>query len=357
MWIKTVKHRLNSTISSMPINQLKPGRSYKVTIVVEKSGLESKPKEIDFVTRIDPPKYIELVSIERYTGTVSWTDPEAVDDVLKFRLEYQRNDTTGEKYTIILPSELRSYDFTNLTEGTSYKLWITSIGKDSESAPRTVEFHTRIYNFRRPESCVHVKKNGYDQDGIYTIFIGKRLTESHAYCKQQLHGGGWQVIQQRLYQEPYTKPLMRQYVRGFGRADGDYWIGLDKMAMITTIPHELLVQIRDRYGHVMEIQYSFIRINPAEFGYALQLGEKVGGDLPDEFNRMNARVFSAFDHSRSSSCEDTSGWWHTRDCYSVNLNLGMGSGIPTIRYPNMEKYPDEFEIAEAQMMIRPIRAK
>ena len=41
----------------------------------------------------------------------------------------------------------------------------------------------------------------------------------------------------------------------------------------------------------------------------------------------------------------------------MNLNLGMGSGIPTIRYPNMEKYPDEFEIAETQMMIRPIRAK
>ena len=57
---------------------------------VEKSGLESKPKQIDFVTRIDPPKYIELVSIERYTGTVSWTDPEAVDDVLKFR--YSSND-------------------------------------------------------------------------------------------------------------------------------------------------------------------------------------------------------------------------------------------------------------------------
>ena len=47
--------------------------------------MESKSKEINFVTRIDPPKYIELVSIERYTGTVSWTDPEADDDVLKFR--------------------------------------------------------------------------------------------------------------------------------------------------------------------------------------------------------------------------------------------------------------------------------
>ena len=83
-------------------------RSYKVTMVVEKSGLESKPKQIDFVTRIDPPKYIELVSIERYTGTVSWTDPEAVDDVLKFR--YSSNDplchtgmnSTQKKNLIIL---------------------------------------------------------------------------------------------------------------------------------------------------------------------------------------------------------------------------------------------------------------
>ena len=54
-----------------------------------------------------------------------------------------------------------------------------------------------------------MKKNGYDQDGIYTIFIGKRLTESHAYCKQQLHGGGWQVIQQRLYQGKYLQEINR----------------------------------------------------------------------------------------------------------------------------------------------------
>ena len=25
--------------------------------------------------------------------------------------------------------------------------------------------------------------------------------------------------------EPYTRPLMANYVRGFGRGDGDYWIG------------------------------------------------------------------------------------------------------------------------------------
>jgi len=64
------------------------------------------------------------------------------------------------------------------------------------------------------------------------------------------------------------------------------------------------------------------------------------GGIPGTFCHAHAKFFGFF-----------------RDCYSVNLNLGMGSGIPTIRYPNMEKYPDEFEIAETQMMIRPIRAK
>jgi len=64
-----------------------------------------------------------------------------------------------------------------------------------------------------------VKKNGYTDDGIYTIFIGKRLTESLAYCKQQLHGGGWQVIQQRLYQGKYSQKIENNqgYQDGLGR--------------------------------------------------------------------------------------------------------------------------------------------
>ena len=62
---------------------------------------------------------------------------------------------------------------------------------------------------------------------------------------------------------------MSSYVKGFGRADGDYWIGLDTMAEITRIPHELLIQVRDRFGFTMHIRYAFIRINPREFGYVL----------------------------------------------------------------------------------------
>ena len=182
------------------------------------------------------------------------------------------------------------------------------------------------------------------------------MREALAYCKQKVFGGGWQVIQQRMLQLPYSRPLMADYVRGFGRPDGDYWIGLDAMATITAIPHELLIIIRDKFGRELAAHYAFIRINQAELGYAIQLGEKMSGELPDEWSRLNSKSFSAYDHERPVSCKDTSGWWHSRDCYAVNLNIQMGSGTPRVRYSNIEGYPDEFEVAEASMLIRPIRA-
>ena len=111
-----------------------------------------------FKTLIDPPEIIELMSVERYTARVSWSDPVAVDDVIQFRLQYQANQDNHNSpvKSVTLTAEMRSYDFTDLIEGTPYRLWLTSVGIDSESVPKSVDFHTRIYNFRRPESCVHV---------------------------------------------------------------------------------------------------------------------------------------------------------------------------------------------------------
>ena len=81
---------------------------------------------------------------------------------------------------------------------------------------------------------MEVLQNGFDQDGVYTIFIGSHGTlESPAYCRQKIAGGGWQVIQQRSLQTPYIQPLMNDYVEGFGRADSDFWIGLGEKIRIT----------------------------------------------------------------------------------------------------------------------------
>ena len=42
MWIKSVKHRLNSTISSIPLNQLKPGVRNCLYIMLMQFGIGEK---------------------------------------------------------------------------------------------------------------------------------------------------------------------------------------------------------------------------------------------------------------------------------------------------------------------------
>ena len=61
-----------------------------MAVRVIKLDLSSAPVELEFKTLIDPPRFIELISVERYTGTVRWTDPEAVDEVVNYRLVFFR---------------------------------------------------------------------------------------------------------------------------------------------------------------------------------------------------------------------------------------------------------------------------
>lgn len=109
-----------------------------------------------FKSRIDAPRNIEIVSVERYTGTVRWKEPIVIDAITHFRIQLFIIATNDTALDFKLSSKHRSYEFTNLTQGTAYRLLMTSIGHTSLSIPKIVEFHTRIYNFRRPESCIHV---------------------------------------------------------------------------------------------------------------------------------------------------------------------------------------------------------
>ena len=175
------------------------------------------------------------------------------------------------------------------------------------------------YSHVNPILLVQVRRNGYDEDGLYTIFIGKQLVETLAYCKQKVFDGGWQVIQQRMLQFPYTRPIMRDYVNGFGRPDGDFWIGLDSMATITAIPHELLIMIRDRFGRELFAHYAFVRINTAELGYAMQLGEQIDGELPDEWTRLGSAILCQI--FKSNFCQISMSNFHVKFSSQISIKF------------------------------------
>ena len=128
---------------------------------VHKQHQRSNSTRLLLKSRIDAPRNVEILSVERYSGTVRWKAPKSIDSITAFRIQLLNATSNASQFDITISSKHRSFDFTNLTEGTPYKLIMTSIGRESTSLPRFAEFHTRIYNFRRPESCVHVSRISY----------------------------------------------------------------------------------------------------------------------------------------------------------------------------------------------------
>jgi len=135
-------------------------RKYTIVGTVRRDHQESIVKNMTFESRIDAPRNIEILSVERYTGTVRWKSPISIDAITHFRIQLFKVGTNESILDFKLSSKHLSYEFTNLTQGTAYRLLMTSIGHvhghTTLSIPKVVEFHTRIYNFRRPESCIHV---------------------------------------------------------------------------------------------------------------------------------------------------------------------------------------------------------
>lgn len=191
---------------------------------------------------------MEILLVERYSAQMRWSEPLMLLEIEKIKMILSEKESGEiiEEYN--LSPTTRSFSFEELKQGTEYKVTLQSIGKgDEKSTIKSYSFRTKIYNHRRyffiltkndltllrPENCVEVLQNGFDQDGVYTIFIGSHGTlEAPAYCRQKIAGGGWQVIQQRSLQTPYIQPLMNDYVEGFGRADSDFWIGLGEKIRI-----------------------------------------------------------------------------------------------------------------------------
>ncbi|XP_048105451.1 microfibril-associated glycoprotein 4-like [Alosa alosa] len=132
--------------------------------------------------------------------------------------------------------------------------------------------------------------------GVYTIFPGGPVSPLQVYCDMETDGGGWTVFQRRLDGSVNFNRPWDHYKNGFGNKDGEYWLGLDNIVLLTMRKrNELRVDMEDWDGGKVYAQYTSFSVDPETFGYTLRVGSYVDGGAGDDLTYHNGMKFTTYD--------------------------------------------------------------
>ena len=100
---------------------------------------------------------------------------------------------------------------------------------------------------------------GASQSGVYTIQPNNSNNSFKVYCDMETDGGGWTVLLKRQDGSVDFYRNWTDYKNGFGNLDGEYWLGLDNMYLLTNLsgdPPQLRVDLADWEGNTSFAKYN-----------------------------------------------------------------------------------------------------
>ena len=144
-----------------------------------------------------------------------------------------------------------------------------------------------------------------------------------AYCDMR---GNWTVFQRRFNGAVGFYRNWTEYVNGFGKPNGEYWMGLDNVYCMTyTYPGtKLRVELGDWEGNSYYAEYSQFTVGDSSTNYRMNVSG-YSGNAGDRLSYHSRGMFSTYDQdhdSRSgSNCAVTfRGAWWFKTCLQSNLN-------------------------------------
>ena len=83
-----------------------------------------------------------------------------------------------------------------------------------------------------------LQTDGFRASGLYNIvpqavIAGTATRATVVYCDMSLQGGGWTVIQHRVDDSLDCNRDWMSYKIGFGNLEGNFWLGLDSIMLLT----------------------------------------------------------------------------------------------------------------------------
>uniref|UniRef100_W8CDY8 Ficolin-1 n=2 Tax=Ceratitis capitata TaxID=7213 RepID=W8CDY8_CERCA len=264
-----------------------------------------------------------------------------------------------------LMAELRSKSGTNdkTPFSTTPKIDVRDIFDIPESTKETVDICSGRQ--RLPQSCAEATANTR-KSGRYTIqddLAGP--TPFWTSCDEDLYGGAWTIIQRRQDGKIDFLRKWAEYKEGFGKIDGEYWFGMDRLhAMTTRHAQELLIIMEDFDGVRRHAKYNEFAIGDESEAYVLKLLGNYSGDAGDSLSHHVGHKWSTIDRDNDidpTNCAERfkGAWWYAK-CHVSNLNgLYLRGAYPQEKFAQGVVWHDfkgfNYALKFSQMMIRPRR--
>ncbi|TDG43519.1 hypothetical protein AWZ03_010062 [Drosophila navojoa] len=180
------------------------------------------------------------------------------------------------------------------------------------------------------------------------------------FCDSHLVGSGWTVLLRRRDGSVNFFRNWNDYRIGFGDLRGEFFMGLQKIHLITSSRrHELLIHLQDFDNQIRYAYYDNFKIGNEADDFSLHVLGEYNGTAGDALSVQKYMKFSTPDRDNDQAeinCAQDfgSGWWF-RKCYYCNLNGIYFNSKRTNQYGinwfAWHKNPLRF----VQMMIRPKR--
>ncbi|KAM9312849.1 fibroleukin [Gastrophryne carolinensis] len=222
--------------------------------------------------------------------------------------------------------------------------------------------------------CSDYFKLGKRLNGVYQIMPDPKNKSFEVYCDMQSMGGGWTVLQSRQDGSTDFNRTWNEYKSGFGNLSGEFWLGNDKIHLLTRSSKMMLrIELEDFKGEKEFALYNEFYVANEYLKYRLSVSGYSGtaGDALN-FSKQYAhdqRFFTTPDKDNdrypSGNCGAyySSGWWFDA-CMSANLNgkyykqeyKGVRNGIfwgtwKGVNEEQINSYRQAFKMV--RMMMRP----
>ncbi|KAG8577137.1 hypothetical protein GDO81_010075 [Engystomops pustulosus] len=178
--------------------------------------------------------------------------------------------------------------------------------------------------------CSDYYKMGKRLNGIYQVMPDPKNKTFGVFCDMESMGGGWTVVQRRKDGSINFNRTWDEYKSGFGNLSGEFWLGNDRLHLLSKSANMMLrIELEDFKGVKEYASYDQFYVANEYLKYKLSVSGYSGtaGDALHFSKQYNhdQKFFTTPDKDNdrypSGNCGAyySSGWWFDA-CMSANLN-------------------------------------